>query len=77
MTHNPTPGELAYNEDVRRQPTYHTGERRPAWTALETYAKQSWERDPTPRDWTAPFVDVAHETAYGATQRLSFAVRVF
>jgi hypothetical protein len=25
----------------------------------------------------APFVDVAHETAYGATQRLSFVVRVF
>jgi len=77
MTHNPTPGELAYNEDLRRQPTYHTGKPRPAWTALETYAKQSWERDPTPRDWTAPFTDVSTVTEYGLTQKLSNAVRIF
>jgi len=51
MTHNPTPGELAYNEDVRRRPTYHTGERRPSWAQLATYAKWSWERNPTPRDY--------------------------
>jgi len=77
MTRNMTPGELAYNEDVRRQPTYHTGERRPAWAALETYAKQSWERDPTPRDWTVPYTDVSTVTEYGLTQKLSNAVRVF
>lgn len=51
MTHNQPPGELAYNEDVRRRPTYHTGERRPAWAQLDTRAKWSWERDPTPREW--------------------------
>lgn len=77
MTHNPTPGELAYNEDLRHQPTYHTGERRPAWAALETYAKQSWERDPTPREWTVPFTDVSTVTEYGLTQKLSNAVRIF
>ena len=38
MTHIPTPGELAYIEDLRRRPTYDTGERRPAWAALEAYA---------------------------------------
>ena len=54
MTRNPTPGEIAYNEDVRRRPTYHTGEPRPAWATLEAYAKQSWERNPTPREWSIP-----------------------
>ena len=77
MTHNPTPGEFAYNEDVRRRPTYDKGERRPAWAALETYAKQSWERNPTPREWTVPYTDVSTVTEYGLTQKLSNAVRVF
>jgi hypothetical protein len=52
MTHNPTPGELAYNEDLRRQPIYlHTGEPRPTWAQLDAWVKQSWERNPTPREW--------------------------
>lgn len=46
-----TPGELAYNEDLRRQPLYHTGEPRLTWAQLDAWAKQSWERNPTPRDY--------------------------
>jgi hypothetical protein len=49
-----TPGEAAYREDVRRRPAYDKGAPRPAWATLETYAKQSWERQPTPREWNAP-----------------------
>jgi hypothetical protein len=49
-----TPGEAAYREDARRRPSYDGGTPRPAWAALETYAKQSWERQPTPREWNAP-----------------------
>lgn len=30
-----------------------------------------------PPSAAVPFADVCHETAYGSTQRLSFAVRVF
>jgi hypothetical protein len=54
MTDYKTPGQIAYEIDCERKPTYHTGERRPAWAALEAYAKQSWERNPTPREWNAP-----------------------
>lgn len=55
MTHNPTPGELAYNEDLRRQPIYpHNGGRRPTWAQLDAWVKQSWERNPTPREWNTP-----------------------
>jgi hypothetical protein len=46
-----TPGEAAYIEDVRRRPTYHTGERRRSWAQLDAHIKASWERDPTPREW--------------------------
>ena len=46
-----TPGEIAYNEDVRRRPTYHTGEPRLTWAQLDAWVKQSWERNPTPREW--------------------------
>jgi hypothetical protein len=47
-----TPGEAAYNEDVRRRPTYDKGAPRPTWAQLDAWVKQSWERDPTPREWT-------------------------
>ena len=47
-----TPGEIAYIEDVRRQPIYlHTGEPRLTWAQLDAWVKQSWERQPTPREW--------------------------
>ncbi|CAB5187322.1 hypothetical protein UFOVP165_31 [uncultured Caudovirales phage] len=77
MTRNPTPGELAYNEDARRRPTYDTGEPRAAWATLDVAVQWSWERNPTPRDWTAPYTDVSTVTEYGLTQKLSNAVRVF
>ena len=77
MTHNPTPGEFAYNEDVRRRPTYDKGAPRPTWAQLDYHAKVSWERDPTPREWTVPYTDVSTVTEYGLTQKLSNAVRVF
>lgn len=44
-----TPGRLAYEEDLRRQPAYHDGARRPSWDALDPWAKPTWERNPTPR----------------------------
>ena len=77
MTRNPTPGELAYIEDVRRRPTYDGGEPRAAWSQLDAVIRQSWERNPTPRDWAAPYTDVSTVTEYGLTQKLSNAVRVF
>jgi len=77
MPHNQTPGEIAYIEDVRRRPTYDTGAPRAAWATLDAVVRQSWERDPTPRDWTAPYTDVSTVTEYGLTQKLSNAARVF
>ena len=47
-----TPGEAAYREDVRRRPTYDKGVPRLTWAQLDAWGKQSWERNPTPRDWT-------------------------
>ena len=71
------PGESAYREDVRRRPTYDKGAPRPTWAQLDYHAKVSWERDPTPREWTVPYTDVSTVTEYGLTQKLSNAVRVF
>jgi hypothetical protein len=77
MTHNQTPGEIAYNEDVRRRPTYDKGAPRPTWAQLDYHAKVSWARNPTPREWTVPYTDVSTVTEYGLPQKLSNAVRVF
>ena len=77
MTHNQTPGEIAYIEDVRRRPTYDKGAPRPTWAQLDTHAKWSWEREPTPRGWDVAYTDVSTVTEYGLTQKLSNAVRVF
>jgi hypothetical protein len=71
-----TKGQKAYEEDCARMPLYHTGEPRKKWVELDPFIQADWERNPTPRVY-APFQDVSHETAYGSTQRLSFAVRVF
>ena len=46
-----TPGQIAYEEDVRRCPEYHDGMKRPAWGKLHDVSKMSWERDPTPREF--------------------------
>jgi hypothetical protein len=53
MNNNPiTPGHAAYLEDCVRKPTYHTGEPRPTWQSLDEWARWSWEREPTPRQWS-------------------------
>lgn len=47
-----TQGEIAYREDVRRQPTYPwSNEPRRSWDALEPEIKANWEKYPTPRAW--------------------------
>ena len=47
----PDAAQLAYAEDVRRQPLYHTGERRKCWEQLGDIERDTWRRNPTPRDW--------------------------
>lgn len=47
-----TPGQLAYEEDLRRCPNYHDGTPRKTWDQL-TFERQSWQRNPTPRDYIA------------------------
>ena len=46
-----TAGQIAYEEDVRCKPTYHTGEPRKAWHELDKPEQMTWERNPTPREW--------------------------
>ena len=48
---NKTPGQLAYEEDVRRKPKYHDGGTRKMWNELTFIEQQSWEKNPTPRNW--------------------------
>ncbi len=42
-------GRQAYEEDVRRKPTYEDGTRRLPWDCLPDYAKATWDYNPTPR----------------------------
>jgi hypothetical protein len=49
---------------------------RPANQSFETCAP-CWLEHNTLRQIDVHFTDVCHETAYGSTVRLSFAVRVF
>ncbi len=44
-----TPGRIAYEEDVRLEPSYLDGASRRSWDQLPDLAKQSWERNPTVR----------------------------
>lgn len=46
-----SPGQIAYEQDVERQPNYHTGEPRRSWAALGEVERWSWERNPTPREY--------------------------
>ena len=46
-----TPGEAAYREDLRRRPYYDDKTLRRSWAQLDDYTKQSWERNPTPREY--------------------------
>lgn len=47
----------AYEEDVRRCPNYPKdvcgGGRRPTWDELSDWGKESWRRNPTPREYPA------------------------
>jgi hypothetical protein len=45
-------GKEAYEADLDRQPLYHDGTPRPGWEELHKAAQWSWERNPTPRDWS-------------------------
>jgi len=51
--HDDTPvktrGQLAYEIDCEREPTYHDETTRKTWAELPGYARWSWERKPTPR----------------------------
>lgn len=46
-----SPGQVAYEEDCRRRPTYHTGQPRRAWHELDNEVRHNWEKSPTPRNW--------------------------
>jgi len=54
-----TPGQLAYEEDVRRRPTYDTGTPRATWDMLPAPFHDTWHKNPTPRDWLVPVADCA------------------
>ena len=45
-----TPGERAYEEDVRRHPQYDDGGPRVPWSDLLQIARETWESNPVPRD---------------------------
>ena len=47
-----TPGQIAYEQDVEQRPLYHDGRPRRPWEELCAAAKSSWERNPSPRDWS-------------------------
>lgn len=38
-----TPGQIAYEKDVRRIPNYHDGTPRKTWGELDTFLQQTWE----------------------------------
>lgn len=44
-----TAGQLAYEADCQKEPTYEDGTPRKPWSTLPEYARHSWERNPTPR----------------------------
>lgn len=44
-------GQIAYEEDVRRFPCYQDGGIRPNWDELSDITRESWERNPTPREF--------------------------
>ncbi len=51
MTEIPTPGQIAYQEDLKLQPLYHDGTPRLQWHELGSLVQNSWERNPTPRTY--------------------------
>lgn len=47
-----TPGQIAYEEELKIMPNYFGGSRRPSWGELTDHARMSWERCPMPRDFS-------------------------
>jgi hypothetical protein len=47
----------AYAEDVRRAPFYPDGKPRKAWEELCEIGRESWRRDPRPREYPTPRPD--------------------
>ena len=41
--HHKTPGQIAYEDDVRQYPLYHDGKPRAAWENLGLWIKHCWE----------------------------------
>jgi hypothetical protein len=44
ITQTKTQGQIDYEADVKRRPTYHDGTPRRAWELLDEIAKWSWNR---------------------------------
>lgn len=44
-----TPGQIAYEQELEVAPEYWHGAKRKTWWQLSEVARDSWERDPTPR----------------------------
>lgn len=47
-----SPGQLAYEADVRAAPKYPDGAPRRSWAALPPIVRDTWERNSTPRDYS-------------------------
>lgn len=47
-------GQVAYEIDLTRKPTYHDGQPRKTWAQLDEHARWSWNRNPTPRNYPCP-----------------------
>lgn len=43
-THYKTPGQVDYEADLQRRPTYHDGTPRKQWHELDAISRWSWER---------------------------------
>ena len=44
-------GEIAYEQDVCRKPTYHDGSKRKTFSELSQCMRYSWEKNPAPRKY--------------------------
>lgn len=44
-----TPGQIAYEEDLYKRPTYADGSPRKSWKNMDEISRSSWERNPKPR----------------------------
>ncbi len=54
-----SPGQIAYEADITRHPSYHDGTPRRTWENLSEVIQSSWEKNPTPRDY--PTIDESDE----------------